>query len=220
MQRRLLSKKGVVGNARAERSQNQHGTKNCRTPFASKIQRGIIPQEACSFESGGPGSTNKKKIVGSGNGWSLHKDPRTLLLTSLPAIAPSLLPGCLTGPLLYWRVKNRAMPMPSCHNTGVILSPLVLWGRVFQKKVSPSQVLRTRRPEEKCSKVFKNGYGSGRLYRGWVAPLLPPCSGQDCRSVPANISHAADSRLSAVSGSGLPRFPTVFLYRNKSAFTV
>ena len=39
-------------------------------------------------------------------------------------------------------------------------------------------------------------YGSARLYQGWVAPPLPPSSGWDCRSVPATISHAADSRLS------------------------
>ena len=82
------------------------------------------------------------------------------------------------------------MSMPSCHNTGVIFpSPSFAAQRTrlpgVRDPVDPSSRI-------KCSKVFKNGHGSARLYR-WVALPLPPSSG---RSVPTDISHAADSRLS------------------------
>ena len=50
----------------------------------------------------------------------------------------------------------------------------------------------------------KNVYIFYSLYRGWVTPPLPPSSGRDCRSVPANFSHAANSRLSRARGESSP----------------
>ena len=61
----------------------------------------------------------------------------------------------------------------------------------------------------KYSKVFKNDYGRVRLYRGWVAPPLPSFLGRDCCSIPANISHAADSRLSRTRVESSPPSPRV-----------
>ena len=47
-------------------------------------------------------------------------------------------------------------------------------------------------------------FGSARLFQGWVALPLPPSSGRDCRYVPADISHAADSRLSRTMAESSP----------------
>ena len=82
-------------------------------------------------------------------------------------------------------------------------------GGVLQKKVSLSLVLRTGRPEEKCSKVFKIGLWQRWLYRGLGALPLPPSLGRDCHSVPANISHAADYRLSRTMVESSPPSPRV-----------
>ena len=129
--------------------------------FRFKDPEEVVPQEACHFESGSNWQHNQEencliwtRVVSSQGpqDTAAHQPPghRSISTPRLPHRAIAVLEG-----------KNQATQMPSCHNTGVIL-PLSL-------------VLRTRRPEEKCSKVFKvamaaRGYTKDGLHRHYPHP--------------------------------------------------